>query len=480
MIIGLGGNNGSTFTAGLLANRLNLTWRTREGVQKASFIGSLTQSSTIRLGLNEGGSEVYVPFSSLLPMLPPSDVIIGGWDINKKTLSEAVERASVLDYSLQQELLPHMLHSYPNKPLPSIYYPSFIAANQASRADNLICDGGGKKAEHLETIRSQIRTFKTQNNLSKVIVLWSATTERFSEIREGLNDTAEALLKSIARNEDEISPSTMFAVASILEGCSYINGSPQNTFVPGVLELAEAAQPRVFLAGDDFKTGQTKLKSVLVDYLISAGIKPLSVVSYNHLGNSDGLNLSAPDQFRSKEISKASVIDDMVSSNGLLYKKGEKPDHTVVIKYVPAVGDSKRALDEYYSRIFLGGTNCLVLHNTCEDSLLAVPVMLDLILCCELFQRIEVRRVSDTEASSGELNTVCSLLSYWLKAPQVPSGATVVNSLSRQRESLVNFVRLCAGLPLDSSVDIDLRLRAPIPSNLIKGSVLSSSICEKS
>jgi myo-inositol-1-phosphate synthase len=101
-------------------------------------------------------------------------------------------------------------------------------------------------------------------------------------------------------------------------------------------------------------------------------------------------------------------------------------------------------------------------------------VMLDLILCLELFQRIEVRRISDTETSSGELSTVCSLLSYWLKAPQVPSGVTVVNALSRQRECLVNFVRLCAGLPLDTSVDIDLRLRAPIPSDLIKGSIKKS------
>jgi myo-inositol-1-phosphate synthase len=475
MIIGLGGNNGSTFTAGLLAQKLGLTWHTREGLQNASFVGSLTQSSTIRLGHNEAGSEVYVPFSSLLPMLSPSDLVIGGWDISSKTLTESVSRAAVLDYNLQQELLPHMLHHYPHKPLPSIYYPSFIAANQACRANNLICEGKGSKQEHLDVIRSHIRTFKTQNNLSKVIVLWSATTERFCDVRLGLNDTAEALLSSISRNENEISPSTMFAVASILEGCSYLNGSPQNTFVPGVLELAEAAHPRVFLAGDDFKTGQTKLKSVLIDFLISAGIKPLSVVSYNHLGNSDGLNLSAPDQFKSKEISKASVIDDAVSANGILFTDGEKPDHTVVIKYVPSVGDSKRALDEYYSRIFLGGTNTLVLHNTCEDSLLAVPVMLDLILCLELFQRIEVHRISDTETSSGELSTVCSLLSYWLKAPQVPSGVTVVNALSRQRECLVNFVRLCAGLPLDTSVDIDLRLRAPIPSDLIKGSINKKS-----
>jgi len=99
-------------------------------------------------------------------------------------------------------------------------------------------------------------------------------------------------MSAIKREESEVAPSTVFAVASILEGCSYINGSPQNTFVPGVIELAE--QKKVFIGGDDFKSGQTKIKSVLVDFLVSSGIKPLSIVSYNHLGNNDGKNLSAP------------------------------------------------------------------------------------------------------------------------------------------------------------------------------------------
>ena len=107
----------------------------------------------------------------------------------------------------------------------------------------------------------------------------------------------------------------------------YINGSPQNTFVPGVIDLAE--REGSFLAGDDLKSGQTKLKSVLVDFLISAGLKPTSIVSYNHLGNNDGMNLSSHEQFRSKEISKSNVVDDMVQSNSILYKPGEKPDHTV-------------------------------------------------------------------------------------------------------------------------------------------------------
>ena len=104
-----------------------------------------------------------------------------------------------------------------------------------------------------------------------MIVLWTANTERFCDVRAGLNLSADDLLASIDRNEDEISPSTLFAVASIREGCTYINGSPQNSLVPGVVDLAEKAN--VYVGGDDFKSGQTKLKSVLVDFLVSAGIK---------------------------------------------------------------------------------------------------------------------------------------------------------------------------------------------------------------
>lgn len=145
----------------------------------------------------------------------------------------------------------------------------------------------------------------------------------------------------------------------------------------------------MFIGGDDFKSGQTKFKSVLVDFLVSAGIKPCSIVSYNHLGNNDGYNLSAPKQFRSKEISKSNVVDDMVESNQILYGQGKHhPDHTVVIKYVPYVGDSKRAMDEYISELMLGGKNTIVVHNTCEDSLLASPIILDLAILAELCQRV--------------------------------------------------------------------------------------------
>jgi len=290
-----------------------------------------------------------------------------------------------------------------------------------------------------------------------VIVLWTANTERFVEVNDRIHGTAENLLAAIERGEAEISPSQLFAVASILEGSPYINGSPQNTFVPGMIELAE--QKGVFIAGDDFKSGQTKMKSVLIDFLVSAGIKPVSIVSYNHLGNNDGQNLSAPAQFKSKEISKSNVIDDVVESNRLLFKQGEHPDHVVVIKYVPSVGDSKRAMDEYTSKIFMGGTNTIVMHNTCEDSLLAAPLIVDLAILCELMGRVRVSRNGGREEM---FHPVLSILSYMLKAPIVPPGTPIVNALFTQRASIVNLLRAMVGLPSHSEMYLEHRIPSMI------------------
>lgn len=318
MLVGWGGNNGSTLTAVLEANRQKLRWRTKKGTQTANWyglkikkkyqvslliphhlfhycrFGSITQASTVLLGSDAFGQDVYIPMNQFVPMINPDNILVDGWDISNVNIGEAMRRAEVLDVALQDKLYKNLCDL---KPRPSIYDSDFIAANQSERADNIII---GSRYEQYEKIRSDIRNFKSTANLDKVIVLWTANTERFSNIVPGLNTTTEELLTSMLENKSEISPSTIFAMASIAEGCTYINGSPQNTFVPGVLEFAE--KNGVFIAGDDFKSGQTKLKSVLVDFLVGAGIKPVSIVSYNHLGNNDGKNLSAPQQFRSKEV----------------------------------------------------------------------------------------------------------------------------------------------------------------------------------
>lgn len=465
MMIGMGGNNGTTLCATVLANRHNISWHTKSGIQQPNYIGSMLRASTVSIGTDPStGKDIHVPVCDVLPMVHPNDLVLGGWDISGVPMDEAMKRAEVLDWDLQRQVAPHMAKL--GRPLPSIYYPDFIAANQEARADNVI--PGTDKQAHLEHIRADIRRFKQENDLDRVVVFWTANTERYADIIPGVNDTADNILKAIETSHSEVSPSTVFAVAAILEGQPFVNGAPQNTFVPGVIELAE--RHKSFIGGDDLKSGQTKLKSVFAEFLVNAGIKPLSIASYNHLGNNDGHNLSAERQFKSKEISKSSVVDDMVAANPLLFKppvpgapkgskeaKGEHPDHIVVIKYVPAVGDSKRAIDEYYSEIFCGGRSTINIFNECEDSLLATPLILDLTILTELLTRVKYRDSSASEEFKP-LYSVLSLLSYMLKAPLVKPGTDVVNSLGRQRNALEAFLKACVGLEGNSDLLLETRI----------------------
>lgn len=456
MLVGWGGNNGSTVTAGIIANRRGLVWETREGPRAANYYGSVIMGSTVKLGTNaKTAKDVNIPFHDILPMVHPNDLVIGGWDISGMNLAKAMDRAAVLEPTLKEQVKKEMAAMVP---LPSIYYPDFIAANQEDRADN--CLPGNKAClAHLEQIRKDIRDFKANNQLDKVIVQWTANTERFADLIPGINDTADNLLKSIQEGHLEVAPSTVFAVASILEGAPFINGSPQNTFVPGAIELAE--RHNAFIGGDDFKSGQTKMKSALVDFLISAGIKLTSIASYNHLGNNDGKNLSSQKQFRSKEISKSNVVDDMVEANTVLYKPGEHPDHTVVIKYMPAVGDNKRALDEYYAEIFMGGHQTISLFNVCEDSLLASPLIIDLVLVTEMMTRIQWKAASSDGIANKDFknfHSVLSILSFMLKAPLTPPGTPVINALAKQRSALVNIFRACVGLEPENDMTLEHKL----------------------
>ena len=436
MLIGWGGNNGTTLTAGILANKRHLVFDTKRGLQKADYYGSLTQCATTYLGQDCNGTTYVAPFKSLLPMVNPDDLVIGGWDISKMNMYSATKRAFVHEPTMIEQLKDELESMVP---LPAVFDLSFVAPNQKDRADNVI---PGSKWEQLETVRQQMRDFKEKNGLDKIIVLWTANTERYCEIKEDVHMTADQLIAGIKANDSEISPSLIYATACVLEHIPYINGSPQNTFVPGLIELAE--REGVAIMGDDFKTGQTKLKSVMADFLISSGLKLTAIASYNHLGNNDGLNLDFEKCFRSKQISKSSVIDDMVGGNPILYPNEEHPDHIVVIKYVPSVGDSKRALDEYDSDIFCGGKNIISIHNTCEDSLLAAPLMLDLVLLMELFTRVQLKDESMSEFSN--MHSVYSVLSFLLKAPRTPPGTPVINSLFQQRACMENILRATRGL----------------------------------
>eukprot|EP01083_Nonionella_stella_P103787 296765_1 len=209
LVVGLGGNNGSTVVGGIIANRECLKWRTKEGAVSANYVGSLTQASTVRVGNTSDREEVYIPFKDMLPMVDPNDLVLSGWDISGMNLAQAMERAQVLDFDLQRQLKPHMETIVP---LPSIYYPDCIAANQKNRADNVL---SGSRAcaciDPLEQLRADIRAFKELYGLDKVIVIWSANTERFCEVTPSVHDSKENLMKAIGEGHPEVAPSQVKA-----------------------------------------------------------------------------------------------------------------------------------------------------------------------------------------------------------------------------------------------------------------------------
>lgn len=436
MFVGWGGNNGSTITSGLVAHLLQTEWTNKYGKQKVEFLGSLSQYGSVHIGYDRKGKPYSKLFKDIVSLYSPDKILIGGWDICSDNIYEASKKNHVLDHELIEEIKDFTsLYS----PLPSIYYPDFLASNQSTRANNI--HKNKNKWEDVLQIKKDIEDFKKNNNLNKVIIVWTASTERFNK---GKWKNHTELIKAIKENDPEVSPSIIFAVASIISGSIFLNGSPQNTLCKSVIDLAK--EYKTFVGGEDFKTGQTKIKSVLIDFLTSSGIRPLSIVSYNHLGNNDGKNLDEYSQFRSKEITKKNVIDDVVEENSDLFINGS-PDHTIVIKYIPAVGDSKRAMDEYYSELFLSGRHTLALHNTCEDSLLACPVILDIILFSELFSRIKIIKCTGNICEKVNFSSVLSMLSFFFKAPIVNENEPLINSFFKQRYGLENFFRILIGLP---------------------------------
>ncbi len=457
MLVGWGGNNGTTLTAGILANKKKLTWRTKQGLLSANWYGSLTQSSVTKVGVeiddlseeitenyhidNRGKNEqpkspigggkvvrdVFKTVKDLVPLVSTDDLFVAGWDISGMNLYEACYRAKVLEPTLVEQLKDDLEGLVPMK---AVFNPNYIASNQADRVDNIFT---GTNQECVDKLRNDIQTFS--KTVDKVIVLWTANTECFYEKDLKTADEVEELIA----NNTPIAGSMLYAVACAKEGVTFLNGSPQNTVSEGMIELF--GKNKSFIGGADFKTGQTKFKSIMLDFFMGSGLRLASCMSYNHLGNNDGKNLNEPAQFRSKEFSKAGVLSDEIEAIKVLYPDDNKTvDHTIVIKYAPFTGDTKKAMDEYIAQIFLGGNMTLMTYATCEDSLLAAPIMLDLLLLGEFFTRIEIDGIST--------GPVLSYLSFFFKAPVTNHPEYVFNSFSKQKQLLINFLMACGGIPI--------------------------------
>ena len=478
MLVGVGGSNGSTLVAGLLANKRKLAWREKTGLKTANLLGSVVANACTAVGAigTSAADTVYIPFRSLAPFPDPTELHLSGWDISSKNLYQAQLDAC----ALQPELLDQLKSDLEaRKPYPAVTYGSWLASTQEERADNLVPIGKATTYRDIvDVLRGHIREFKRANGLTgsggpaQTLVLWTASTERCCDdalIARHLStkDKLLAELTSVVNpnSSEYLAPSLLYAVAALEEGCTYLNGAPQNTLTPGLQEYGRSLG--CLLAGDDFKTGQTKFKSFLTDMLIGSGLRVRAITSYNHLGNNDGRNLSQERQFKSKEISKTAVIDDIIDKAPLLYSRDQQNkvdpsiDHTVVIKYVPHVGDSKRALDEYISDIFMNGSNTISIYNTCEDTLLAVPIMIDIICFAALLADVEIAQINDAQGpvravtrdvvsklKFKPITNLMPVMSLFFKAPlpRTADRSDVVNAFAAQRAAMEDFVRAIAGL----------------------------------
>lgn len=314
LVVGLGGSNGVTMLAGLLANNRGLEWETTAAgrVSAPNWNGCITQLAP------KGGG---VGFKGRYPLADATTAAVGGWDIRPKKLGDALYESRVLDYDLVRQVREDMNSMEIMK---GVYDASFLGETQHETATHTVTglDTFFDKVEH---IRKDIREFISKNQVDgATTVIWSASVERPAEVEF---ETADALLQSILENSSDcdMSPSIMYAVASALEGCSFVNGGSQNTLSQGMCELYEVAyrQSRsdvlqkfsnvserpAYVLGTDFKAGQTKFKTAAVEYIRALGLTPRVIASSNHLGNNDMLNLTSKKTVEAKMRVKQNIFE---------------------------------------------------------------------------------------------------------------------------------------------------------------------------
>ena len=396
LVVGLGGANGSTMLAGILANRLKIDWRGAKGEPMSpNYNGCITQ-------LDQRGVHGGVGYRDLVKGLADASMAaVGGWDIRPTKVGDALLEAQILDYDLVRQVKDEMNKV---KIFRGLFDPRFIGPSQHRTATYILTDQEAQSdAEALKCLRADIRYFKWRNGVvGHTTVIWSASVEPNSDLVEKIQ-TANELLMVIDMTEEErggpLPPSLLYATAALLEGCSFVNGGSQNTLsCPGLAELAQQ-QLGVYCLGTDFKAGQTKFKTAAVEYLRTMGMTPRVIASSNHLGNNDMRNL---DSAKAASVAKLKVKHDIFAP----WEENDL-DHKVSIMFTPFINDDKRDFVEYTSLGFLGQTHTMVTYTRASDSVLCVPLMIDAAVWCDFFS-----------GRSWPYEKVAKALAYLFKVPE--------------------------------------------------------------
>ena len=409
----------TTFIAGVLAVKSGL----------GQPIGSLTQMGTIRLGKR---TEKRVPMiKDFVPLAEIDKIEFGGWDIFKDNVYEAALNAGVLDRSLLDQLKPE-LESI--APMPAVFDRKYV-----KRLDGSYVKKGTTKMDLAELLREDIRNFKKDYKVDRIVMVWCGSTEIYIE-QHPVHQSLDAFENGLKENAEAISPSMIYAYAALMEGVPYCNGAPNLTVdIKALQELAKTKG--VPISGKDFKTGQTLMKTILAPGLKSRLLGVSGWFSTNILGNRDGEVLDEPLSFKSKEVSKLGALEYILQPE--LYPELYKDFyHKVRINYYPPRGDNKEGWDNIDIFGWLGYPMQIKIDFLCRDSILAAPIVLDLALFMDLSARADMSGIQEW-------------LSFYYKSPMVAEGLYPEHDLFIQLKKLKNTLRYLRGEALITHLGLE-------------------------
>ena len=445
LVVGCGAVS-TTFITGVLMARKGLT----------KPVGSMTQYDKIRVG--RGADARYLHYADIVPLAKLDDIVFGCWDVYPQNAYQAAMYAEVLK---EKDIEPVRDELEKIVPMPAAF-----DMNYAKRldGDNVKCSmvrssSAGLQGKNgqcsmltrwqmVEMLRKDIQQFKAANDCARVVVLWAASTEIYVPVCESVHyqlSDLEAAMK--ADDREHIAPSMCYAYAALSEGAPFIMGAPNTTVdIPAMWQLAE--QTKMPIAGKDFKTGQTLVKSGFAPIIGTRCLGLNGWFSTNILGNRDGLVLDEPANFRTKEVSKLSTLETILKPDVQpdLYGHGNDEDtqyyHKVRINYYPPRNDNKEGWDNIDIFGWMGYPMQIKINFLCRDSILAAPLCLDLCL------------LSDLAARAGRYG-IQRFLSFFLKSPMhdYTQGEEAVNHLYQQYTMLKNAIREMGGYEPDEEID---------------------------
>lgn len=409
----------TTFIAGVAAVNKGL----------AQPIGALTQMGNIRLGKRTENR--YPLIKDFVPLANLQDVVFGGWDVYDDNVYEAAMKAKVLEPALLQAIKPELEVIVPMKAVFDKSYVKNLDGHNIKEAPT--------KYDLAKAVAADIEQFSKTNGCNRVVLVWCGSTEKYIE-QSAVHESIEAFEAGLKNNDPAISPSMIYAYAAIRMGIPFANGAPNLTCdIPALIQLAKETDTPI--GGKDFKTGQTLMKTILAPGLHARALGVRGWFSTNILGNRDGLVLDDPDNFKTKEVSKLSVLEDILQPeiNPGLY--GELY-HKVRINYYPPHSDNKESWDNIDIFGWLGYGMQIKINFLCRDSILAAPIVLDLALFMDLAKRAGMTGIQEW-------------LSFYFKSPQTAPGLRPEHDIFKQLIKLQNTLRHLMGEDLITHLGLD-------------------------